>query len=143
MSKNVISIYDKKIKKEQESNAKMSDTIIDVYIPRTDIPFWKKVNDYITKNANLFVSDEKNKEANEFFSAFSTDMDMYDEFGETLEKFRFLFSFFEVFALHNRLLNMNSNSPNSDELSYYLGYFQEILNRNKKLVLLLNKELLN
>ncbi|MEX3623787.1 hypothetical protein [Viridibacillus arvi] len=133
---NLISFYDKKVKKDQENKEKLYDMIIDFYIPYSEIPFWIKVIKFFPMvNIEAFAGDEqKIAEVKEFYDTFTTDIEMYEDFGQTLEKFRFLFSYFELFVLHKVLVQIKiSNYDNSEELAHYLSLLQEQLNKNTDL----------
>lgn len=133
----VISFHDKKAKKEIKlKEEELVDSIYDFYIPYSEVPFWSNVSQcFPQKNITWFTDDKMNQEVTEFFSAFTTDIEMYQEFGVTLEKFRFLFSYFELFILLRVLSDMkNSNSIDSEELNHYLVFLEDQLQKNKPLL---------
>lgn len=144
MSATVISFFEKKLEKERKSKEKLFETLYDFYIPYGEVPFWEKVCKYAkSMDCNHFVEKERNKAAYEFLCNFSTDIEMYKEFGYTLEKFRFLFSYFELFILYQALKEMNTQIGDefNDEMKHYLDFLFKTITNNQTLYNLLKQNM--
>jgi hypothetical protein len=134
MGNKVVSLYERKMLKEKQLKEKVFETIYDFYIPYHEVLFWTEVCTYANQiEWNMFWDEEKNEEAREFLFHFSMDIEMYQEFGYTLEKFRFLFSYFEFFVLYHVLKEMDgvySDFP-KDDIRRYIEFLSKILNKNQ------------
>ncbi|WP_162985717.1 hypothetical protein [Virgibacillus halodenitrificans] len=132
------------MQKESKSKDKMFDTIYDFYIPFSEVSFWTKVCDYANQmKQDIFLESERNREAQEFLSNFATDIEMYEEFGNTLEKFRFLFNYFELFVLCHVLTEMkreNVNCP-EEEIVHYIEFLLRTIRKNPMLNDLLKQKM--
>lgn len=144
MTATVISFYERKMQKESENREKMFETIYDFYIPYSEVPFWELVCKYANRmKGELFLEGERNKEVHEFLSNFTTDIEMYQEFGYTLEKFRFLFSYFELFVLYQVLkeIKLKSRDCPEDEVNHYVDFLSKTIHKNQSLSDLLKQQM--
>lgn len=145
MSATVVSFYEKKMQKENQNKEKMFETIYDFYIPYSEVPFWTEVCKYAQNiKGELFSVVERNREVKEFLHNFALDIEMYQEFGYTLEKFRFLFSYFELFVLYQVLKMMQNEGMvgQKEEIEHNLNFLSRTIDKNKTLSELLKQTML-
>lgn len=132
MVTNVISFSEKKKIKERENNNKLTMPIYDFYIPFDEIPFWTYVGNYMQQMDWQQMIKTYQTEVGEFVTAFTLDIEMYREFGDTLEKFRFLFNHLEIHFLHKVLLEIK-HSEFDGLLKHYRVFLARLMKDNEKL----------
>jgi hypothetical protein len=134
--KNVVSLFKVKQQKMQQDEERIyNDIYFDVYIPFDEIEYWKSLTDFGLKYAQKMFEKTKNsvyKQFQQVLDQLSVDLEMYKEFGYTLEKFRFLFSFFETFTLYKILgVYQEQNKEYSKENKYYYDKLKFHVNQDK------------
>lgn len=145
MTKNkVVSLFEVKQKKLKIDEEKLyNDMRFDWYISYKEITFWKSLSDFgISYSKSMFETTENKlyQQFQEVFELLSIDLDMYRDFGKTLEKFRFLFSYFEVYTFYKvMILFKNSTENYKNEVQYYTEKLERAVNQDTLLCEKLNR----
>lgn len=129
---NVISFLERKKIKERENRNKLMMPIYDFYIPKEEIPFWEQVAKFMPQYEQREWMKESQSEIDEFVTAFTVDIEMYREFGDKLKNFRFLFSYIEIYFLHQVLLEFECNQQD-ETLQYYRIFLVQLMKANEEL----------
>lgn len=132
MATKVISFIEKREVKERENRNKLMMPIYDFYIPYNEIPFWEQIAQTMQQAKWTQGIKQNAADVNEFTTAFILDIEMYREFGDTLEKFRFLFNHLELYFLHHVLMQIEVKE-HEEELQHYRTFLAELLKENEEL----------
>lgn len=143
---NVISLCEVKKKQRNSEEEKLFNSIcVDIYIPYNEIKYWKNFIEFGMNYSNNMYEKTKNsiyRQFQEVFELLSVDIDQYEDFGYTLDNFRFIFSYFEVFTFY-KVMNAykEQHEEYSKENTFYFNKMRFEINQNKELFSVLEYKL--
>lgn len=135
---NVVSLFDLKQKKLKIDEDKMyNDIFFDTYIPYNEVGYWSELTNFgITYSKEMYKTTENKvyKQFEEVLGLHSVDIDMYKDFGYTLDKFRFMFSYFETYTLFKMVEKYKEQaSVYKKENEQYFNQLQMMVKKDKKM----------